>query len=279
MSLRLEDDAIDVWKKALRGTGTSPRDLAAASGLPLEHVRKVTRGLPDAGAIHQLAALLGLNPDALFALAAGKADPPEIAAEGLLPITTPFPVPGYAEMTVNAYLILPANSKEAILFDAGADAQPILDAVQNNNRSVSAIFLTHSHRDHVAALPDLIDALDGPPVYLHRSESHPAAQPIREGQSFSFGSLTLESRLTDGHSHGGTSFLLSGLPKAIAVVGDALFARSIGGCPPEYYRHALAAIRLHLLGLTGDCILCPGHGPLTTVAMEREHNPFFAGNS
>lgn len=279
MPIRLEDDAIDVWKKALRGLQKTPRDLAAASGLPLPRVRKVTRGLPDAEAIHQLAPLLGLDPAAVLALSEERAAPPEITAEGLVSLTTPFPVPSYPEMTVNSYLLLPPDSSETVLFDAGAEADPILEAVRQANRSVCAVFLTHAHRDHVAALPDLLEALNHPPVYLHRAEAHPDAQPFDHGASFSFAGLTIEARLTDGHSPGGTSFLVSGMPNPLAVVGDALFARSIGGCPPEAYRHALAHIRLHLLSLPPETVLCPGHGPLTTVAQEIHHNPFFARNS
>lgn len=278
MPIRLEDDAVDVWKKALRGLQKTPRDLAAASGLPLEQVRKVTRGLPDAGGIHQLAPLLDLDPSAVLALSEERAAPPEITAQGLVTLTTPFPVPSYPEMTVNSYLLLPPDSSEAVLFDAGAAADPVLEAVRQANRSVSAVFLTHAHRDHVAALPDLLEALNHPPVYLHRAESHPDAQPFDHGASFSMAGLTIEARLTDGHSPGGTSFLVSGMPNRLAIVGDALFARSIGGCPPEAYRHALANNRLHLLSLPPETVLCPGHGPLTTVAEEIRHNPFFARN-
>jgi glyoxylase-like metal-dependent hydrolase (beta-lactamase superfamily II) len=60
-------------------------------------------------------------------------------------------------------------------------------------------------------------------------------------------------------------------------VGDALFAGSIGGCPDSFtYQMALRNLRHHVLSLTGDTILLPGHGPATTVALERAYNPFFA---
>jgi glyoxylase-like metal-dependent hydrolase (beta-lactamase superfamily II) len=60
-----------------------------------------------------------------------------------------------------------------------------------------------------------------------------------------------------------------------AVVGDSLFAGSMGGAPNDY-RKALRNNVEKLLSLPADTLICPGHGPLTTVANEREHNPFFA---
>ena len=60
-----------------------------------------------------------------------------------------------------------------------------------------------------------------------------------------------------------------------AIVGDALFAGSVGGVRGDYIE-TLATIRQEILGLRDDTILCPGHGPLTTVAQEKTNNPFFA---
>jgi len=61
-----------------------------------------------------------------------------------------------------------------------------------------------------------------------------------------------------------------------AVVGDALFAGSMGG-PNTSYADCLRTNREEILSLPPETILCSGHGPLTTVALERAHNPFFAG--
>ncbi len=73
------------------------------------------------------------------------------------------------------------------------------------------------------------------------------------------------------------TYLIEGLTPAVAIVGDAIFARSIGGIPTSAYQAALEAIRKNILSLPSSTILCPGHGSLTTVGEELEHNPFFAG--
>jgi glyoxylase-like metal-dependent hydrolase (beta-lactamase superfamily II) len=68
--------------------------------------------------------------------------------------------------------------------------------------------------------------------------------------------------------------MVSGLPNRIAVVGDAMFAGSMGGGGVSY-ADALQTNRQNILSLPDDTILCPGHGPLTTVGQEKVNNPFF----
>ena len=65
----------------------------------------------------------------------------------------------------------------------------------------------------------------------------------------------------------------------VAVVGDAMFSASMGGVAPEKYAAALAANREHILGLAEDTVVCPGHGPMTTVGKELKHNPFYAAGA
>ncbi len=87
--------------------------------------------------------------------------------------------------------------------------------------------------------------------------------------------LDIETRLTWGHSPGGTTFVVNGLAHPIAIVGDSLFAGSMGGGGVSY-PDAVKNNREKILTLPNDTIICPGHGPMTTVGEEKEHNPFFA---
>jgi glyoxylase-like metal-dependent hydrolase (beta-lactamase superfamily II) len=114
------------------------------------------------------------------------------------------------------------------------------------------------------------------PVYLSERESAPIAQPIPEGKTFSLGKLSIESRLTWGHSKGGMTYVVDGLKRPVAVVGDSLFAGSMGGGAVSY-NDALKNNLEKILTLPDGTILCPGHGPMTTVGEEKEHNAFFAG--
>jgi len=68
---------------------------------------------------------------------------------------------------------------------------------------------------------------------------------------------------------------VTGLARPIAVVGDSLFAGSMGGGNVSY-RDALQNNIDKILTLRDETIICPGHGPMTTVAEEKKHNPFFA---
>ena len=81
--------------------------------------------------------------------------------------------------------------------------------------------------------------------------------------------------MTSGHSPGGMTYVVMGLERPIAVVGDSLFAGSMGGGNVSY-EDAIRNNREKILNLPDETIVCPGHGPLTTVGKEKRENPFFA---
>jgi hydroxyacylglutathione hydrolase len=135
--------------------------------------------------------------------------------------------------------------------------------------------LTHAHPDHIEDL-DRLRKKTGAPVFISERESAPGAQPFAEGKRFQAGKLEIEARLTWGHSPGGTTFVVYGLAHPVAIVGDSLFAGSMGGGNVSY----ADAVRNNLekiLTLPNETIICPGHGPMTTVGKEKKHNAFFAG--
>ena len=88
--------------------------------------------------------------------------------------------------------------------------------------------------------------------------------------------LEVEVRATTGHSAGGTTYVISGLARPVAIVGDALFAGSVGGTSSERDRlRQLEAIRKHIFTLPPQTEIHVGHGPSSTVAIESRFNPFF----
>jgi hydroxyacylglutathione hydrolase len=137
---------------------------------------------------------------------------------------------------------------------------------------VESIFITHTHEDHVAALKE-IAAKTSARVFGPSLESVAGATSVQEGNRFEIGNLKVEAKLTNGHSPGGISYVIEGLSVPVAVVGDSLFAGSMGGAP-NAYSLALTNNREKLMTLPADTVLCPGHGPMTTVGEERRHNPF-----
>jgi len=269
MAIPLEDNHEDIVGKAMRGLGYNPASLAREAGIAPEAVERVLGGENDEDALRALAPVLRLHTGALLESARQSwfPDAPDVA--GVARFDTPF-----GDMRVNAYLVRDAGSREAAVFDTGTDASPILQAIERDGLDVRRIFLTHSHRDHVADLGKLRSAT-GAPVSCGEDEPVQGADAFAVGADFSLGGLTLETRLTRGHSRGGVTYVIHGLERAVAIVGDALFAGSMGGGSVSY-RDALDTTARQILELPDDALLCPGHGPMTTVGEEKRHNPFFA---
>ncbi|MDP9003425.1 MAG: MBL fold metallo-hydrolase [Verrucomicrobiota bacterium] len=273
MAIPLEDNASDIIGKAQRGLGISDSQLAERSGVSAEKIRKLREGEFDEDAIERAAPFLKLDAAALRKLASGKWSPeavPEI--EGLAQFNT-----AYDDMTVNAYLVWDPVSREAVAFDTGADCGGMLQRIEKEKLMVKLILLTHAHPDHVADLRRLKKAT-GAPVYLSKFEEEEGTEELDEGKRFRVGALEIEARLTSGHSAGGITYVVTGLARSVAIAGDSLFAGSMGGGNVSY-ADALRNNRDKTLTLSDETIVCPGHGPLTTVGKEKRDNPFFAVSS
>src|SRR5438034_679218 len=139
--------------------------------------------------------------------------------------------------------------------------------------SLEKIRALREGRFDVADLPGLREET-GANVFTPASEPVPGAEPIEEGKRFRLGNLEINSLLTWGHSPGGMTYIVTGLARPVAIVGDSLFAGSIGGGNVSY-RDALQNNLKKILTLPDETIICPGHGPMTTVGEEKQHNPFF----
>ena len=272
MRIPLEDQLPDVIGKARRGLRLTEAQLSQQAGISFEQLESLQGGEIDVPTIGRIAAVLGLEPRALCELGAGKWQPGEVDE----PLTfAAFNMP-FEDMTVNAYLAWDREGGCAVAFDTGGDCTPMLEALAAHGLTLDAIFLTHTHFDHIADLDDFV-AETGAPVYVSEREKLAKAVPIAEGREFSIGGLTITARLTPGHSPGGLTYVVEGLEPQLAIVGDALFAGSMGGVTPDGYLAALRANRQNILSLPGTTVICPGHGPLTTVDAEKKHNPFYAG--
>ena len=282
MTIPLEDNVGDIVGKAQRGLGIADSELAKKAGVSVDQLRKIRDGKSDEAALRAVAPVLNLDPNALVDLGAGKWKPKELESfDGLAQFST-----SYGGMLVNSYLVWDPEMKHAVAFDTGADCADMLHLASKENLSVKLILLTHAHSDHVADLPRLREET-GAEVFTPARESVPGAKPIEEGKHFrigksasrtdsSRGGIDIEARLTWGHSPGGMTFVVNGLARPIAIVGDSLFAGSMGGGSVSYddaVRNNLEKI----LTLPDETIICPGHGPKTTVGEEKIHNPFFAG--
>jgi glyoxylase-like metal-dependent hydrolase (beta-lactamase superfamily II) len=177
-------------------------------------------------------------------------------------------------MTVNSYLVVDKAAGVAVAFDTGADVTDMLADLEREGVKLEQVLLTHTHDDHIKALDELLKATGNPPVWVNHKEAIARAKGFDAGKTFTVGGLTIESRLTNGHSPGGTTYVITGLERPVAIVGDSLFCCSQGGARGAYGM-ALENNRKQILSLPDNTVLCPGHGPVTTVAEEKAHNPFF----
>ena len=271
MKIPLEDNFNDVIGKAQRGLGISDEQLASQAGVPVSALARVKEGTFDEEVVRKLAAPLKLKAEALVELGRKAWYPADRSSTpGLATFNTT-----YGDMTVNAYLAWDPKTSQGICFDTGADANGMLTFARENNIRIHSILLTHTHPDHIADLARLKDATTAA-AFVSKLEAIEGAETFEAGKKFTVGTLQIETRLTSGHSGGGITYVISGLPNRIAVVGDAMFAASMGGGGVSY-SDALKNNREKILTLPDDTILCPGHGPLTTVGEEKVHNPFFPG--
>jgi hydroxyacylglutathione hydrolase len=270
--LPLEDNITDVIGKAQRGLKISNEELAARAEVSRADLAAVKAGDPIDAVIRRVARHLHLNPTALVELAHHRWYPeqPELA-RGFAMFNTPFD-----DMTVNSYLVWDTRAKTAAAFDTGASCDAVIDVARAEGLRVLYLFLTHTHDDHVADVAKLAKAT-GAEVWASEREpsDHPGAKTFHENAHFHVGDLAIKTLSTWGHSPGQTTYYITGLARPLAIVGDSLFASSMGGSAEHYadqYRNDVEKI----LTLPRDTALACGHGPLTSVAQEKLHNPFFA---
>jgi len=273
--MQLEDHAGDIAHKARAMRHVSITVAAKAAGISEDDLAAFEASGQGASKINltALAEIIGLHPQKLEAVAGGWLPTPKDLHRW--PEIRSFTTAGEG-LTVNGYLIWDATTREAALFDTGIDAQPVLDVIAAEKLTLRHVFITHSHWDHIEALPKFRAAF--PEAQLHSSsKSAPASQRNQRDKVVSLGGLRITHRETPGHAEDGVTYLVSGWPKnapTVAVVGDTIFAGSMGNGNGAW-ELAKQKVREEILSLPGETLICPGHGPLTTVAEELAHNPFF----
>ncbi len=196
----------------------------------------------------------------------------------------------------NSYLVGDPGSGDAVLIDPGEDTSGLLSEVVRGRWQVRGIWLTHAHIDHVLGVPEARRAT-GAPIYLHPDDLplyHGVQQqaawmgitapplpkvdgPFTQGQLVQVGSHTFAVRHAPGHSPGSVCFV--GDDRVFG--GDVLFAGSIGrtDLPGGNSATLLRSIHQQLMTLPDTMILHAGHGPDSTIGIERESNPFLTGHA
>jgi len=193
----------------------------------------------------------------------------------------------------NCSVIGDETTREAMVIDPGDDIEDVLTLIAKHNLTVKQIVITHAHIDHVGGAMKL-RAATGAPILLNQNDYEllkmldvqaawigvpaPGAvqidQSVGQSDKVKAGSLVADIIHTPGHTEGSVCLYFPVEKKLIA--GDTLFAGSIGrtDLPGGSYDKIIRSIHEKVLALPDETVVVPGHGPLTTIAEEREHNPF-----
>jgi len=196
----------------------------------------------------------------------------------------------------NAYIAQLDSRDDCLVVDPGLEPEKIVEFLDQNGLRPAAILNTHGHSDHIggnAALkarwpdcPLVIGSGDAPKLtdpQLNLSAlfggsivSPPADATVEDGETYSAAGFELKVLAIPGHSAGHVVYLWDAREPAIVLVGDVIFAGSIGRTdfPDGNFAALKRGIQEKLFSLPPETVLLPGHGPATTVEQEKRSNPF-----
>ncbi len=180
----------------------------------------------------------------------------------------------------NCYIIWGDDSRECIVIDPGYDPEVVLDLVNEYEKTVAAIFLTHGHFDHVGGVRTIFSETDCD-IYLCPEDcampEQMTAGPLcytcsyQDGDVLQLAGLTIKVLHTPGHTPGSVCLLC----EDALFSGDTLFAGSCGRTDlPGGNWDTLSRSLARLRDLDGDYTVYPGHGEATRLSLEKTYNPY-----
>jgi glyoxylase-like metal-dependent hydrolase (beta-lactamase superfamily II) len=194
----------------------------------------------------------------------------------------------------NTYVAAARDGAGAVVIDPGQDAGPLVaERLAALGLRCEAVLLTHGHVDHIWSAAEVADA-GGVPAYIHPGDRFMIDDPgaalgrlgmgrlridppadvrdLGDGDVLAFGGLTIAVRHTPGHTPGSCVFVTNG----VVFSGDLIFQGSIGRTdfPGGSLDDLMESIRRVILPMGDDVTILSGHGPETTVGVERRSNPF-----
>lgn len=193
-------------------------------------------------------------------------------------------------LEANCYLVYDEAGGEGVIVDPGGDTTPLRREIEQRRVTIKAILNTHGHFDHSAGNAEL--ASFNVPLGIHPDDRDlladgggaawfgfprvPTMQPsliLTEGFEYIVGDLRLRVLETPGHTPGSVCLYIA--EENALLTGDTLFAGGIGRSDlPGGDPRALTASLTRLLTLPPETVIYPGHGPTSTLAHEKRHNPW-----
>lgn len=190
----------------------------------------------------------------------------------------------------NCYVVGDEKTKQAIVIDPGDEPDRIIELIKDNGFEVSTIICTHAHFDHIGVVGDIKKVTDAK-ILLHKDDielyegaknqaafwgydlndiPHPDGF-LNEGDKVKVGNLIFKVLHTPGHSPGGICLYGEG----VVITGDTLFQGSVGRT--DFQGGDIIKLResfKRLLDLPEDTTVLSGHGPETTIGIEKRENLF-----
>ncbi len=184
----------------------------------------------------------------------------------------------------NSYIVTIDN--DLYLVDPGAESNRLIDSIEESEKQLKAVLLTHAHIDHISALPEILQKYNVN-VFLHKDDVPILNSPVNAFEPFyssvhkhnikttdDFKALPFDVITTPGHTKGGICFYFK--DQNVLICGDTLFYGSIGrtDLPGGNFTQIQDSIKNKLFKLPEVTKVYSGHGPTTTIGYEKKHNMF-----
>ena len=195
------------------------------------------------------------------------------------------------QLGANCYIVYCKKTLHGMVIDPGGDAEKIIGLLNREKITVTAIVNTHGHADHIGG-NDELKAATGAPILIHGDDAkmlvsaqgnlsmyignnlicQAADRLLADGDTIDIGEMKFQVLHTPGHTLGGICIY----GNEVVFSGDTLFEQSIGRTdfPGGSHRQLLESIKTKLFVLEADTVVLPGHGPSTTIGVERQTIPF-----
>ena len=196
----------------------------------------------------------------------------------------------------NSYLFWDEDTHDAFFVDPGGDTQEVRDFLSEHGLKLTMILLTHGHIDHIAGIHELVPFV-GDNIYIGSRDAYMLRKPstqlqallgvhceglakfkeVEEGRMIDFPGYSIKVMETPGHTEGSVCYLVTDKENHhVLLSGDTLFAQSVGRTDLEGGDDLKLEASLRKLDTLNDSLhVLPGHGPDTSIASEREMNPYW----
>ncbi len=199
-------------------------------------------------------------------------------------------------LATNCYTVVNTDTRQAVIIDPAANADFLINMVNNQNYILEGILLTHGHMDHIGAVGELVEAFPQTKIYCSEDEvnvlsdsrvnlstmfganlSYNADVTLTDNQSIDLIGTNMLCIKTPGHTEGGMCYYIEN--ENMLFSGDTLFEESVGRSdfPTGSEVTLLKSIKEKLFILPDSVVVYPGHGDRTTISNEKKYNPFVGG--